>query len=371
MQKRIDGIDFLRGIASLAVCWYHFTNSDPTYLSEGILKLSGKYGWLGVEIFFVISGFIIPYALHRAGYRLSDYATFLIKRITRLDPPYLISIAVSILLIYLSLFFGPKEHDPRLNVVGILLHLGYLNMFFNYPWVNEVYWTLAIEFQYYLLMGLIFPLVSSGRRTKRLLTFVLFGLLALTITSGTFIFHWMFLFFIGITAFQYKVGIIGLREHNLLLLLSLCGALFTLGVPHTIAGLAAVCVITFLNLKNAVFNFFGNISYSLYLLHASVGGSFVVACHKFGFAETDLGKILTILVALCISVFSAYLLYRLVEKPSQEWSSSFRYKRAAKPELIHDGGGRGLTLSTDLREDLALFAGKATPVQNEPSGRET
>lgn len=359
-QERFDGIDFLRGLASLAVCWYHFTNSDPAFLSEGVLKLSGKYGWLGVEVFFVISGFIIPYALHRGGYRLKNYSTFLLKRVTRLDPPYLVSIVVSILLICLSLYFGPKEHDPRLNIVGLLLHLGYLNMFFNYPWVNEVYWTLAIEFQYYLLMGLAFPLVVSGRKAIRLSTFALFGLLALMVTSGTFIFHWMFLFFVGITAFQYRVGIIGLREHVLLLLLSLCGTLFTLGVPHALAGLGAFCVISFLNPKNTVFGFFGNISYSLYLLHASVGGSFVVASRQLGFTQSDAGKVVTILIAVCASVSSAYLLYRLVERPSQRWSSSFRYKRDAERELIADGASG---LAGGAPEEDPLFPGKPAAIR--------
>src|ERR1035441_2897196 len=68
--------------------WYHCTVGSGV-IHDGWLYRSGKYGWLGVEIFFVISGFIIPYSLYKAGYRVSDFTRFLLKRIARLDPPYL------------------------------------------------------------------------------------------------------------------------------------------------------------------------------------------------------------------------------------------------------------------------------------------
>ena len=49
----------------------------------------GAYGWLGVDVFFVISGFIVPYAMLRAGYTLSAWPTFILKRLIRVEPPYL------------------------------------------------------------------------------------------------------------------------------------------------------------------------------------------------------------------------------------------------------------------------------------------
>src|SRR5689334_14543570 len=93
-QPRISTVDSLRGIASLAVCWFHLTNGNPSFLTGGPLKSSGTYGWLGVEMFFVISGFVIPYSLHKAGYDLKSFGTFVAKRIIRLDPPYLVSIVI-------------------------------------------------------------------------------------------------------------------------------------------------------------------------------------------------------------------------------------------------------------------------------------
>lgn len=116
-EYRINGIDFLRGIAALAVCWFHL--SGHYWVSEGALKASGQFGFLGVDVFFVVSGFVIPYSLYRAGYRLRNYPTFLLKRITRLDPPYI----ASIVFVLLSTFTiaAVKGQDFQLDKIGLLL----------------------------------------------------------------------------------------------------------------------------------------------------------------------------------------------------------------------------------------------------------
>lgn len=99
---RIEVVEALRGIAALAVAWFHFTNGGQL-LPDGWLKDSGRYGWLGVEIFFVISGFIIPYSMLRGGFRFPrDVGVFVAKRLIRLEPPYLVAIAIVIVLGYLS-----------------------------------------------------------------------------------------------------------------------------------------------------------------------------------------------------------------------------------------------------------------------------
>ena len=78
----IISVEYLRGLAALSVTWFHLTN---TY-SLNWVRESGSLGWLGVEAFFVISGFIIPYSLHRSGYTLRDFPNFMLRRIVRLEP---------------------------------------------------------------------------------------------------------------------------------------------------------------------------------------------------------------------------------------------------------------------------------------------
>src|SRR5438874_1620600 len=96
-KNRIAILDPLRGLAALGVAWFHFTHGNPVFLPTGTLKASGQYGWTGVAAFFVISGFVLPYSMHRAGYRVrSHWRTFALKRLIRLDPPYLASILLAL-----------------------------------------------------------------------------------------------------------------------------------------------------------------------------------------------------------------------------------------------------------------------------------
>ncbi|HEV7903461.1 MAG TPA: acyltransferase [Pyrinomonadaceae bacterium] len=344
-SKRIDGLDFLRGIASLSVCWFHLTSftyhhTDGWFYS--FLRTSASYGWLGVEVFFVISGFVIPYALRRANYRLSAYPAFLLKRIIRLDPPYLVGILIFILLAFAYAFHTgrpPEVEGAPLTWARVLLHLGYLNMFFHQEWLNPAFWTLAIEFQYYILMGLAFPLFTSGRRQVRLAALVCFAatpffsgheLMPGGVPFSTFIFHFMFLFLMGITTFQYRVGLSGGAEYAATLSLVTLGAFVTLGAPSTVAGLFAVSVICLYNRKNVVSDFFGNISYSLYLLHWPVGHLVLsILGGKLLGASDDATKTVVLLVALGVSFAASYALYALVERPAQRWSSRIKY--------VHEG----------------------------------
>jgi peptidoglycan/LPS O-acetylase OafA/YrhL len=327
MQERIPGVDALRGLAALAVCWFHVTIGTAN-LNNGIIRSSGTYGWLGVELFFVISGFIIPYSLQRSGYKLKNYPVFLLKRITRLDPPYLASI---VLVIAVTFLFTLTPHYSgakfAIDPVGLLLHLGYLNVIFHYPWLTSVYWTLAIEFQYYLLVGLIFSLISNKHRVVRLLTFGLLGLTAVLIRRGDYIFAFMFLFLMGMSVFQYLQEIVRRWEFVILIIAAAIGLYFTLGMPCTLAGLIAVSGILFLRARNPVLSFLGMISYSLYLVHPPVATLVLGLGRRFAVNQPI--QILLILVALGSSIFAAYLLYLLVEMPAQRWSAAFKYKNSS------------------------------------------
>jgi peptidoglycan/LPS O-acetylase OafA/YrhL len=346
-RERLDGLDFLRGLASLAVCWFHltsFTYRTPDGSFYGWLRLSGAYGWLGVEVFFVISGFVIPHALRRAGYRIDDYPTFILKRVVRLDPPYFGSVAVILLLAFAHALYSGRpvqvEGQP-VSVSQVLLHLGYANAFFGYVWLNPSFWTLAIEFQYYLLMGLLFPLVANRRRVVRLAAFVALGAtsamsagdpLAGGVPFSDFIPRFVFLFLLGVVAFQRRTGLIGVVEYGALLAVATGGAILTVGAPAALAGLLAVAVIELYGRgRSFVSDFFGKISYSLYLLHWPLGHlTLSVLGLKLLQAEGDAARTLVILVSLGVCLVSAYLLHVLVEWPSQRWAAHLAYGQPSR-----------------------------------------
>ena len=326
---------YFAGVASLAVCYLHLTYSLP----GGWLNSSGSLGWLGVEVFFVISGFVIPYSLYKGGYRLRNYGTFVLKRIIRLDPPYVATIAIIIPLGYLSAsmpgFRGPPYH---VTTGQVLLHFFYLNAFFKANWLNGVFWTLAIEFQYYLMVGFLFPFICHRKRVVRCLLFAGLGGLAVAFSPEhytPYVVHWLFLFALGMAAFLWLTRLVTAWEYWGLSLVLVGGAGYTLGPLIAVAGLLTACIILFVKSSNKIILFLGNISYSLYLIHIPIG----VKVMNLGirFATNWAACLLLLFVGLGVSLAAAYLLYRFVEKPARKWSSAITYKKQLlKSQRISD-----------------------------------
>ena len=99
--RRIYLVEYLRGLAALSVAWFHLTNQYAAGISPA--RISGSYGWLGVEVFFVISGFVIPLSLAKlqTRYTLRQFPQFMVRRVLRLEPPYLLSV---VLVIFVACF---------------------------------------------------------------------------------------------------------------------------------------------------------------------------------------------------------------------------------------------------------------------------
>lgn len=315
-------VDCLRGLAAFAVVWFHLTNGEPDFLPAGWLKSSGHFGWLGVEMFFVISGFIVPWSLWRSGYRISDYPRFLWKRLVRLHPPYLVAFALSIAGLWLAarLYGKPLDLDP----LGFVLHLGYLNGIFGQPWVNSVFWTLAIWAQFYVVVGLFGAGLISTRPAVRRTTLALFAALALLPTPGTFVFRYTLFFVLGISAFHHKAGLIGHVEHLLVLALAGAGIALTHPPEMLVAALGSTLLISYATIRSRVLLFLGEISYSLYLIHGPI-------CNHMMFAADDqglglAGRTWLVVGATAFTVGAAWLLYRAVEQPAVRWSGAIKYR---------------------------------------------
>lgn len=323
---RFAVIDALRGIAALGVCWYHFTHGNATFLPEGPLKSSGAFGWLGVEMFFVISGFIIPYALHRSRYRAADYGRFILKRMIRLDPPYLVGILIVLALGYASAATPGYRGEPfEPSFTQVVLHLGYANFLFGYRWLNPVYWTLAIELQYYLLMGLVFSAIVHRALWVRASAFASLACLALLFPAEQYLFHWLFLFMLGMAAFQFRTGIMARGQFLGWVVVLGWGAWHVGGAAIAMTGIVTALLLGLFEVRlRPPFLFLGHISYSLYLLHVPIGGRIInLSLH---FVHSTPGKSAFLVLALVASLAAAWLLHRYVELPAQQWSSRIRYR---------------------------------------------
>lgn len=325
--NRLAGIDVLRGIASLAVCWFHMTN---TYSENSLVRSSGQYGWLGVEVFFVLSGFIIPYAMHLGGYSFRHgWKTFIGKRILRIEPPYLLSVLLVFVLWHASSMApGFKGSMPAdFLSAQILLHLGYLNGIAGYPWLSPVYWTLAIEFQFYLLVSFIFGWIVHKNLFIVLLADALLLGIVLVLDSDVFVFKYLGLFMFGIAAFQYRIRLIKKEILVLLLVVSTLVAGLALGWLVAIVGLITSILVAFdLNLgQHKLAIWLGSISFSLYLVHVPVGGRVVNLGRRY--VESQAGEAVLSLTALLVSLAAAYIFYLMIEKPSQGLAARLKYLR--------------------------------------------
>jgi peptidoglycan/LPS O-acetylase OafA/YrhL len=324
-QPRISVINALRAFAALAVAWGHFVAGQGKYLG-----LSGKYGYLGVDIFFVISGFVIPWSLYRSRYVLRDYGRFMLKRNIRLYPPYLASIAISILAT--NFILVPLFRIPHMTVTGrdLVLHFTYLNDLFHVKWVNVVYWTLAIEFQWYLLVGLLLPALASANRWLRFVTTSAMVLAYLTIYWDRLVIHYLPVFLIGVFVFQYRARIIELREMLGLIAVMVLAMMRISGWLVPLVAVPTGLLIAFSKFQNRAMDRVGDISYSLYLLHLPIGVSVIgMLSHWIPYSSYFIG-ILDV-VGVAASCWAAWIMYRIVEKPSQEMSSAIRYARRTTP----------------------------------------
>lgn len=334
-EQRIETVDWLRGLAALAVCWFHLTHGNRKFPEAGWVRASGALGWLGFEAFFVISGFILPYSLHRGGYTLRGFPTFLAKRVIRLDPPYLASIAITLGLWWASsLVPAFSGKGPTIIWPQLLLHLGYLNAFFGYKWYNLVYWTLAIEFQFYLLIAVLFPLLVERRAWCRVLTVGLLCATSLACDNASLVFHHMGMFTIGMATFQFRAGMLSRGTYLLLVAAMACVAGSAIGATNTIAAQVAITgaatgfVIAFVRVRPwRPMMFLGAISYSLYLMHGPFGGRVVNLAARS--THTPGTQIPLLLAALAVSIAAAWALYMCVERPAQRWASRLRYRQAA------------------------------------------
>ena len=325
-KSHFHSIDLLRGLAALAVGFFHLSTA---FLCVGNpLRLVFQHGHLGVECFFVISGFIIPYTLWKKQHQLSHFPRFMLARLLRLHPAYLGSVALMLLTLWLPNFLPPPFHQTiAIDWANVGLHFCYLSALVGKPWLNGVYWSLAIEMQYYLLLGVAYALLARAPRAVTALCLALFAASAFVSTPAT-VFYYAGLFLPGILLFLAHIG--RLRQWELVLLL-LANALLLYWQRHDWlrpgAVLAACAFIRLVRWQHPLGMFFGRISYSFYLLHTTVAFAFLGLLMPYVHDETL--RTLLVFVAILLAILAAAGYYRLVEAPTQKLAKGASVQDAA------------------------------------------
>lgn len=313
-------VQSLRGIAALMVCVFHLaghTDGQHALLKQNDPVLHWtSFGPTGVFVFFVISGFIIPYSMDKANYQLSDFITFFRKRIWRLHPPYIVVLVLTIALVLFNNYLG--KTNENVSIWRVVSHLFYFTKISGLEWFNPIFWTLAIEIQYYLLLALFFSLLNSKQRWKRCLWILGLLLSTILLNDDKWVFYYIGPFVMGFALYYYLIKRINVLECLCYFILA-CGNIFYFVGPHWLyASIAAVLFILFIKKTPSFLNYLGEISYSLYLTHALFGGLFIYLLLPF--CRTTLMSYVVLLGAILFSIFSAHFFYRLIEKRAIEWS---------------------------------------------------
>ncbi|MGC5012204.1 acyltransferase family protein [Streptosporangium sp. DT93] len=177
---RLAELDLLRFTAALAVLAFHYFiafasvwGERPAELFPAIATISGL-GILGVELFFMISGFVILMSVWGRG-----LGAFALSRLVRLFPAYWVSVAVTAVVYGLT---AATALDPKLTLGEYGVNLTMLQRAFGVYDANGVYWSLWVELRFYLLISI---LVIVGVTFARCLVFMGVWLLAAGFFAGS------------------------------------------------------------------------------------------------------------------------------------------------------------------------------------------
>jgi len=140
------------------------------------------------------------------------------------------------------------------------------------------------------------------------------------------IFHSLPIFLIGVFVFQYRVGLIGLREMLGLVAVMVLAMNGPIGWIVAVVSVTTGMLIAFATFENRAMDRVGDVSYSLYLLHLPIGVT-LIGCLSLWLPYSGSYMIALDVVGLLASGVAAWIMYQFIEKPSQEMSSAIRFKQ--------------------------------------------
>lgn len=344
--KRYAYIDVLRGLAALMVVYQHTAevtaNYATTHMNGVEQSIIGFFtqvigiGELGVCIFLMISGFVVPFSLLK--YTSNPLRHFAAHRFFRLYPAYWLSIPLGVIFVVWRLGTQYGGHD--VNWMTVLTNFSMLQTFFGVDDVMGQYWTLALELVFYVLcatlfyfrrldsfksmMGLLILIFLTREASRHLLAAGshAFGVLTM--------FRYLDFMFFGILYRRWLLD--GNRKAGsqaiwMLLFTFLCfgaisnirsfagGDYFALKtqLTHLVAIAIFVLCTKLVQPSNRIGTFLGKISYSIYLFHPVI----FYPLFAFWFQSSPLARYphLFIFLSAGLTILISSITYYLIEKP--------------------------------------------------------
>ncbi|WP_079063734.1 acyltransferase family protein [Streptomyces sp. NRRL F-4489] len=344
-RRRILAVDGLRLVAALAVVLYHLVaregawRTDPKALLPGLFPV-GAYGWLGVQLFFLISGFLI--CMSCWGRSLGDFFT---SRVVRLFPAYWFAVLTTA-----AVLIAFPLGDSRLPLRMVLTNLTMLQEPLGVEHVDGVYWTLFAEMRFYLLFA---ALAWWGLTYRRVLAFCWVWVVASALFAGyddsparlLVMPDYSWYFIAGIAFYlMHRFGPDLLLTGLVLVCFGAClpfvhsswqrlpryighhvpfwPVVLVLAACFAVMALVATGRLTWMQWRWLPYA--GALTYPLYLLHQNIGRKLI------GLLEPRLPSYGVLAAAVAALLVAAWLVHRCVERPAARWLKTGLTRAAAR-----------------------------------------
>jgi len=362
---RLSALDGLRGVAILLVMGFHYFYHLESFYYKSTLYPYGetfsntvifKYGYLGVELFFIISGFVIAMTLESSK-SLIDFA---IRRFVRIWPALIVSAVLTFFLLNWSdapfaltrRQFWPN-FIPSLTLTPVAMWSG---LFPKVDFVTGVYWSLVVEIRFYMIALILYWMFARQNFARNLviftvLTYIVRALLRRWLPGyngvydGFFVPDYMPWFAAGAVFYElYKER---LSRSAALVMLAISYAMIArISINYTVigrdpfvsCGFALLFLILFWFLATKPISmrileirplvWIGECSYSIYLYHYAVGMILISRISK----TIGLGPQLALVAAVYLVIFAiGRISYAAVENPARRWLTKLFIGPPQKP----------------------------------------
>ncbi|ALF54336.1 hypothetical protein ACX27_18205 [Nostoc piscinale CENA21] len=335
-------LDHWRGIAALWVMLFHgfgTTFDKSLHPLVEIIKSIAAPGWLGVHIFFVISGYCITASVYKLILKGGSSWAFLQTRILRLMPTYWIAF---LLTLSLNIISSPFNKVNLADAIPSSWEIWFGNLFLIQPYLNVpfyvvVYWSLVVEIGFYLIVATLLIIRNKISQNLSLFLGLFLAFMAIFMPHDSklgWIRYWSefvcgSLVFTALFAKHKNHTYHQNLSITLIMILGATGAWIHLIHDQNQLWFSSIFAIIiyllygFDNIINSInlinwLKYFGLISYSLYLLHVPFQGRVVNLGTRFIPVDSIMILVLQVLgwaVAITISI----IFFKLVEKPLNNW----------------------------------------------------
>ncbi len=347
---RLLELDLFRFIAAMSVVIFHYVawfvvDNPADSKSLNFLYHAAKYGYLGVPLFFMISGYVIlASAFNRNNFE------FAVARFARLYPIYWVCLSITAIVV-----FWVGDYAKNIELFDYIINLTMLQSFVGVGNIDGVYWTLAKELQFYFC---IFVLISFGiiKNTKLWVSVWLIATITFTAIKQPFFMGWFISpeyssFFIAgvcsfliakkidtaffktilvlsfplsaISTFNTSPGFLVEPSNNELYFAILIVAIF-----YVLFWLLAEGKLQISSKKGETLMWLGALTYPLYLLHNRLGKVML------DYISPMIGEEVAVILTIILMVILSFILVRYFEKKAAYRLKHYLLRQVSKFKLL-------------------------------------